>query len=86
MTGLKKGSDLNDSLTDDLLSKLTFVKNPQQKCDIAVKLSFVKGNPKIIKPIIALLPLWGETNYSGSKITVYSRLIANYYLSNKKVL
>jgi len=68
-----------------LLKKLKSVKNPQEKCDIAVNLSFIKNKPEIIESIIKLLPLWEMTSYSGSKIIVYSRLIVNYYSSDKTI-
>lgn len=85
----KKKIDSENSLLDGnpeyLLKKLELTKNPQKKCDIAVQLSFMKGHPRIVRPMFKLLPLWSKTGYSGTKTTVYSRLIVNYYLSNKKI-
>lgn len=89
LTLRKKKNNLENNQSDAdpeyLLKKLGLTKSPQKKCDIAVKLSFVTGHLKIVKPIIKLLPLWSKTRYSGTKITVYSRLIVNYYLSNKGI-
>lgn len=91
MSGIlsKKKIKSNDMLSmgdsEYLLKKLELTKSPQKKCAIAVKLSFVKNNPEIIRPILKLLPLWQKTEYGGTKIIVYSRLMVNYYLSNKKI-
>lgn len=71
-------SKINASHTDDLLRLFSDVTNVKDKCTIAIFMSGIKDDSRVVEPVLECSDLWKDSEYNGWAMTSTARVFLNY--------